>query len=194
MIQKTNSSRLNSDLQMTNIKRNFKTVTIECKPSKIDGVGVFAVKQIRKGQTISEGVNEEDYSDLVPWQKIKSLDDDVKKKINDFCLGTPEGFLPPEDNDFNKLSIEWYINHSCNGNIGFNENGEFVAIMDVEKGEELTYDYGLAESNPKFLMKCKCGKSNCRHLITGNDWKNPEFRGKNLNHMLPKLRMEKNLL
>jgi uncharacterized protein len=171
---------------MTN-KNSFKTVIIECRLSKIDGVGVFAVRQINKGQTIAEGVSEKDYNDLVSWQKIKSLDDDIKKKINDFCLGTPEGFFPPEDNDFNKLSIEWHINHSCNGNVGFNENGDFVGIRDIEKGEELTYDYGLAESNPKFSMKCKCGESNCRHLITGNDWKDPEFRKKNLNHMLPKL-------
>ena len=193
-MQKTNSSRLNPDLQMTNIKSSFKTVIIECRPSKIDGVGVFAVRQISKGQTIAEGVNKKDYDDLVPWEKIKSLDQDIKKKINDFCLGTPEGFLPPEDNDFNKLSIEWYMNHSCNGNVGFNKNGEFAAARDIEKGEELTYDYGLAESNPKFSMKCKCESSNCRHLITGNDWKDPAFRKKNLNHMLPKLRVKQNNL
>jgi SET domain-containing protein len=173
---------------MTNIKSSFKTVIIECRPSKIDGVGVFAVRKISKGQTIAEGVNKKDYDDLVPWKKIKSLDQDIKKKINDFCLGTPEGFLPPEDNDFNKLSIEWYMNHSCNGNIGFNANGDFVAIKDIKKDEELTYDYALAESNQKFSMKCNCGSSNCRHLITGNDWKDSEFRKKNLNHMLPKLR------
>jgi len=177
---------------MISIKGNFKKVIIECRPSRIDGVGVFAVRQISKGQIIAEGVNEKDYHDLVPWQKIKFLDDDIKKKINDFCLGTPEGFFPPEDNDFNKLSIEWHMNHSCNGNVGFNENSDFVVIRDIEKGEELTYDYGLAESNPKFSMKCKCGKSNCRHLITGNDWKDSGFSKKNLDHMLPKLRMKKN--
>ena len=142
---------------------------------------------------IADGIHKSDYDVLVTWKTLESLDldDDIKKKINDFCIGTPEGFLSPEDNDFNKLSIEWYMNHSCNGNVGFNENGEFVAIRNIEKREEITYDYSLAESNPKFSMVCKCGSSNCRRLVTGNDWKNSEFRKKNLNHMLPKLRSGK---
>lgn len=175
---------------MFDIESNFKTIIIECKSSKIDGVGVFAVRLISKGQIIAEGVSEKDYDDLVPWETTESFNEDIKKKINDFCLGTPEGFFPPEDNDFNKLSVEWYINHSCDGNVGFNENGDFVAIRNIEKGEELTYDYGLAESNPKFLMQCKCQSSQCRNMVTGNDWKDPEFRKRNLNHMLPKLRMK----
>jgi hypothetical protein len=42
---------------------------------------------------------------------------------------------------------------------------------DVTKGEELSYDYGLIESNPKYKMYCKCNKIHCRKIITGNDWK-----------------------
>jgi SET domain-containing protein len=167
---------------------NFKTILIECQPSEIDGVGVFAVRLITKGQIIAEGINAKDYEKLVPWEKIKSVELDIKKKIKDFCIGTPEGFIPPEDFDFNKMTVEWYFNHSCSGNVGFNENGDFVTIRNIKVGEELTYDYGLAESNPEFSMQCNCGSTNCRHLITGNDWKYPEFRETNLNHMLPKLR------
>ncbi len=106
----------------------------------------------------------------------------------DFCIGTPEGFIPPENLDFNRLSIEWYLNHSCEGNCGFNDNGDFVAIREIESGEELTYDYGLAESNPNFRMMCACGSKSCRKLITGNDWKDEEFQAKNQDHMLPRLR------
>ena len=35
--------------------------------------------------------------------------------------------------------------------------------------DNCVYDYGLAESNPHFIMDCKCGNSNCRKTITGND-------------------------
>jgi hypothetical protein len=170
--------------------KNFREVLIELRHSKINGVGVFAVSDIKKGCVFAEGLNINGYNRLVPWESIESLDESIKKKITDFCIGTPEGFIPPKDFDFNKLTIEWYMNHSCNGNVGFNENGDFEAIIDIEKGTELTYDYGLAESNPKFkITSCNCKSSNCRHLITGNDWKNPDFRNKNLNHMLPKLRV-----
>ena len=106
----------------------------------------------------------------------------------DFCIGTPEGFIPPENMDFENMPVEWYMNHSCDGNIGFNDNGDFIALRDIKKGEELSYDYGLAESNPRFKMACTCGSKKCRKLVTGNDWKNLKFRKTHLNYMLPRLR------
>ncbi|SRR5712692_8065469 len=165
---------------------------IELKPSKIDGIGVFAVPAIKKDQKVADGIYEEDYESLIPWNQFGSFDEEIQKKIMDFCVGTPEGFIPPEDMDLNKLSVEWYFNHSCGGNLGFNENGDFVAHQDIKKGEELTYDYGLAESNPKFRMVCKCASKNCRGIVTGNDWKDQEFRKKNLDYMLPTLRKRGN--
>jgi SET domain-containing protein len=169
-------------------KKIFKEVLIELATSKIHGIGVFAARKIKKRQFIAEGIHKEDYKDLVSWEEVKYANKDIKKKILDFCIGSPKGFVSPEDNDFNKLCIEWYFNHSCNGNVGFNKNGDFIAIRNIRKGEELTYDYGLAESNPKFKMKCNCSNSNCRKIITGNDWKNLEFRKNNLMSMLPALR------
>jgi uncharacterized protein len=171
------------------LEGTFKAILIECRPSAINGVGVFAVRSLTKGQIIAEGINAADYERLVPWGKIKEIEADIKKKINDFCIGTPDGFIPPEDFDFGKMTVEWYFNHSCNGNVGFNENGDFITLKDIEVSEELTYDYGLAESNPEFSMQCNCRSIKCRHLITGNDWENIEFRKTNLNHMLPRLRV-----
>jgi hypothetical protein len=165
-----------------------KKVLFEIRPSTIDGVGVFATRNIAKYSVIAEGVHANDYSYLILWDEFKNMDPLTKKKILDFCIGSPEGFIPPENNDFNKLSIEWYFNHSCNGNIGFNENGDFLAIRKIIADEEIAYDYGLAESNPRFIMKCKCGSNNCRCTITGNDWKDQKFRKKNIKIMLPRLR------
>jgi uncharacterized protein len=80
------------------------------------------------------------------------------------------------------------MNRSCNGNVGFDENGDFVARRGITKGEELAYDYALAESNPIFRMRCKCGNPKCRAIISGNDWKDPQFRSENAPYMLPRLR------
>jgi hypothetical protein len=163
-------------------------VLIELKSSRIDGVGVFAVAALGEDQRIAEGVHDADYRRLVSWDYFAKYDSDVQSKIEAFCIGTPDGFIPPDKLDFNRLSIEWYLNHSCEGNVGFNEDGDFVARRPISKGDELTYDYGLAESNPRFRMDCKCGSSNCRGVITGNDWKDPLFREQNLDYMLPRLR------
>lgn len=148
-------------------------ILIELKPSRIDkgGVGVFAVVNIKKKEKVAQGISNEEFSDVISWEKFIDFSKEIQKKIMSFCVGTPEGFVPPDDFDFNKLTIEWYFNHSCNGNLGFDKNGDFVALKDIKKGEELSYDYGLIESNPKFKMRCKCNSNDCRKIITGNDWK-----------------------
>lgn len=167
---------------------NFEETVLELKPSTIDGIGIFAARDILRGEVIAEGIHESDYKCIIPWKNIKNLDLDTKNRIYSYCIGTPEGFFPPPNNSFNELSIEWYMNHSCRGNIGFDENGDFITIRNVKKGDELTYDYALAESNPDFEMKCLCNSPNCRKRITGNDWMAEEFRKRNLNYMLPNLR------
>jgi SET domain-containing protein len=146
---------------------------IELKPSRIDkaGVGVFAVVSIKKGEKVADGIPMEDFSELISWKKFLCFSKEIKEKIMNFCVGTAEGFVPPKEMDFNKLSVEWYFNHSCDGNLGFDRKGDFIAIKNIKNGEELTYDYGLVESNAKFMMICNCKSKQCRTFITGNDWK-----------------------
>jgi uncharacterized protein len=164
-------------------------VIIELRPSTIQGVGVFAVTHLTKGRKVADGLSEEDYQYLVLWEDFQGFEKELQEKIKHFCVGTPEGFIPPDNFDFNKLSVEWYLNHSCMGNCGFNDDGDFVAITDVRRGTELTYDYGLVESNPNFLMRCACPSNNCRKVITGNDWRDEEFQRRNREFMLPRLRL-----
>lgn len=151
----------------------YPKLLIELKRSRIDkdGIGVFAVVEIKKGEIVANGIPVEDFSKTVPWEDFKHLSVEVQEKVKSFCVGTLNGFVPPENMDFNKLSIEWYFNHACNGNLGFGENGNLIAIKNIKKGEELTYDYGLVESYPYFIMRCECKARKCRKLITGNDWK-----------------------
>jgi hypothetical protein len=163
-------------------------VLIELRPSSLEGVGVFAATGVKINQRVASGIAASDYRRLIPWASFDSYDAGVREKIMAFCIGTPDGFIPPDKLDFNRLSIEWYLNHSCNGNVGFNEDGDFVARRLVRKGDELTYDYGLAESNPRFRMECRCEAEVCRRVITGNDWKDPRFQEENLAYMLPRLR------
>lgn len=166
------------------------SVRLELRPSQIDigGVGVFAVRPILQGEKVADGVADEDFEGLVPWEKFLHYDGDLQRKIMAFCIGTPEGFVPPPDFDFNKLSIDWYFNHSCEGNCGFDNRGDFVAIRGIRRSEELSYDYALIESNPNFSMKCSCGSKDCRRIVTGNDWKNEDFASKHRHHMHPRLR------
>jgi len=171
----------------------FQSINIELRPSPISGIGLFALKKFVEREVIAEGIHLSDIESIVLWSQIKGIDTIIEKKIKDFCVGTPEGFYPPEGLDFNNLTADWYMNHSCNGNVGFNEVGDFIALRNIEEGEELSYDYALAESNPQFTMQCTCKNVNCRKRITGNDWKNKEIIQHKINYMLPALREEQKL-
>jgi len=161
-------------------------VSLELKPSKIHkgGIGAFAVVNFKKGQKVAGGISRKDYEDIIPWEHFRTYSMDIQKKIIDFCIGTQKGFIPPEGLDFNNLSVEWCFNHSCDGNLGFDDNGDFVARRNIKKGEEISFDYGLADSNPNYKLNCECKSKNCRKVITGNDWKNPAYRKKQLKYML----------
>jgi hypothetical protein len=56
-----------------------------------------------------------------------------------------------------------------------------VAMRTINPGEEVTYDYAMvmhsnAKSTSFFTMECRCGQSNCRKVVTENDWRIPELQ------------------
>ncbi len=62
-----------------------------------------------------------------------------------------------------------FINHSCEPNIGFSGAGIFVAMRDIRKGEELTYDYSICDIDNDYIIDCFCGTKSCRSRISGQD-------------------------
>ncbi|RLE47727.1 SET domain-containing protein, partial [Candidatus Woesearchaeota archaeon] len=66
-----------------------------------------------------------------------------------------------------------WINHSCNPNcetININGHIWIVALRDIRKGEELSYDYGYSlddfEEHP-----CHCGSKNCVGYIVAEKYR-----------------------
>lgn len=58
-----------------------------------------------------------------------------------------------------------YLNHSCDPNCGIKKKFKVVAMRDIAKGEEITWDYEMTEKSTWWLMKCKCGSPLCRKRI-----------------------------
>ncbi|QKX06466.1 SET domain-containing protein-lysine N-methyltransferase [Aquimarina sp. TRL1] len=66
------------------------------------------------------------------------------------------------------------VNHSCNPNCGIKVNPtgahNIVAMRDILKGEEITFDYAMRNYTVQYFPSlCKCGAEQCRGKITG--WK-----------------------
>jgi hypothetical protein len=160
---------------------------IQLKPStRIQGeIGVFAIRNLKMSTIVGDTkwLNEDC---LYTWEQYRKLDRKTREVIARFCIHTEQGFHGPSN--LNYFSIPWYINHSCEGNIGFDDAGNFVTIKYVRAGEELCYDYSFTGTRPINMSKCLCGLEKCRKKITGEEWRDPDYRKKNFRHFTPELK------
>jgi len=75
-----------------------------------------------------------------------------------------------------------FSNHSCEPNIGVQGQIVFVAMQDIEAGEELTHDWATTDDDA-YRMECRCGTSSCRKIITGQDWRRKDLQEKYKRYM-----------
>jgi SET domain-containing protein len=130
------------------------------KKSSIEGTGVFASKNLKKGEKISVMRGEE-----VAYTKLKNRYARGKEKIcNPLQIG--------EKTYIDLAEPYVYINHSCTPNCGMRKKGELFALRNIRKGQELTYDYSTTEwTYEKFgkykdwAMECNCSSKKCRGTL-----------------------------
>jgi hypothetical protein len=149
----------------------------------IAGRSWFAGEDIKAGELIwwpDEELNEKYTADypadwvLSTWSEEKQ---GIAYEVSPGVMNAPRIDLDWEKDIPKELMEDFYINHSCNASVWFHATeNKFLARRDIKEGEEITYDYGTTECNPKWGMDCLCGLPCCRGRITGDDWKNAEFR------------------
>ncbi len=114
------------------------------------GLGVFAARDFVKGELVVRATGE-----VLSYQTRHSIQIDWDRHLE------PD---PPAR----------YLNHSCEPNIGIQTNElelpDFVAMRDIERGEECRWDYAMSEwkhhqrADPalEFDLTCHCGSKYCR--------------------------------
>ena len=137
------------------------------KKSIIDNKGLYANKDIKDRTKIIE------YKGKIITNKEveKNSKFDNEKAIYLFNLNKKYDL----DGDF-KFNTARLINHSCNPNCEVSGSGLKIwiyAIKDIEKGEELSYDYGFSYDENYKDFPCKCGAKNCVGYIVreGSRWR-----------------------
>jgi SET domain-containing protein len=106
-------------------------------PSKISGVGVFAICNIKKGANIFPDIDDE-----IIWineAKIKSFRGEIRRLYDDYCVRKNRQYGAPIS--FNCINVSWYLNHSAKPNTIVDERYRVIACQNIRKGEELTLDY-----------------------------------------------------
>ena len=60
------------------------------------------------------------------------------------------------------------LNHSFSPNL-YLQGRQFFALREIEKGEELTYDYGFSFDSDYKNYPCRCGSKNCVGYIVRSE-------------------------
>jgi SET domain-containing protein len=111
------------------------------RPSPIQGIGVFAIKDILKGQRQLFSNDTSEWISI-PKEEINQLPEHSKFLVENHCLYDNENYYVPEYG-FKMIDPVIYLNHSDSPNIqSINEGEDFVALRDIKAGEELLVDYG----------------------------------------------------
>jgi hypothetical protein len=121
------------------------------RPSMIDkhGVGVFAIRRIRKGMPLFLG--DVDEMHWLEKSKLPRRPKGLRGLYDDFAVirtsresGTRYGC----PTNFNRLTVSWYLNHSRTPNVKCDSNLNFFSLRDIGPGEELTVDYSTYSEPP----------------------------------------------
>ena len=135
-------------------------VGVECAAK--GGRAVIASRRLAKDSVLAVWGG-----DVIRLEELKRRPFDVRRltlQIDEdaFLVSTTEG---PAD----------WVNHSCEPNAGLRGQVTLVAMRTIERGEEICFDYSMADGCDYDEFTCHCGVPSCRGLISGEDWKRPEL-------------------
>jgi hypothetical protein len=147
---------------------SYLSAKVAVQASPIHGRGLFAVEPIAQREIVA-----------IKGGYIFTRDtlQEVAPVLGPADIPIADGFfigpLHPEEREGGML----FTNHSCNPNIGVQGQIVFVALRDIRAGEELTHDWAMTDDDT-YEMVCNCGASNCRGIITGQDWRRQDLQEK----------------
>ncbi len=142
---------------------------------KPDGqMGIFAREPIAKDEIVAVWGGE--VLTLPQVQALPEQDQHYVMQIEeDFYLG---GSTHDDTN---------YFNHSCNPNVGLSGQMVLVALREIFVGQEICFDYAMSDGSPYDEFECHCGAPNCRKIVRGTDWQNPELWERYKGNFIPYL-------
>src|SRR5215471_2165886 len=116
---------------------------VALRPSPIEGVGVFALRDIPKGcrDMFSKPSPDEKWI-TISRDEVSALPTHAQWFIANYCLFDEKNYFVPADG-FKKIDLSLFLNYSDTANVlPINEGECFETLRDIKAGEELVIDYG----------------------------------------------------
>jgi hypothetical protein len=138
------------------------------RESPIHGRGLFAREPIARGEIVA--IKGGYVFDAATRRA-------VERELGPAEIAVADGFFIgprlPDEREGGMI----FSNHSCDPTIGVQGQIVFVALREVDAGEELTHDWATTDDDDG-EMTCRCGAAACRGTVTGQDWRRPDLQEK----------------
>ncbi|MFA5774172.1 MAG: SET domain-containing protein-lysine N-methyltransferase [Ilumatobacteraceae bacterium] len=138
---------------------NFLTPLAETRLVDSKGYGSFATQIITKGTIVATfgglAANRRELATYPDERQRRSMQIDF-----DLYLVGPITREPGDS-----------INHSCAPNCGMRNATQLVAMNDIDKGTEITFDYAMSDTSTYDQFVCSCAAPHCRGSVSGEDWR-----------------------
>lgn len=134
------------------------------KGNSIAGYGIYASRDINKGEIIFKG---EGRSQRIITKRFveKNWNEDEKLHFRRYAYAISDEVFILWDEDPSEWAPQ---NHSCDPNTRF-DGLNVLAIKDIYKGAELTLDYADFLDTHMEPFDCQCGAASCRGTIFGKN-------------------------
>ncbi len=123
------------------------------------GYGVFATETIAEGTIVY--VKDSLELTITPTDYLMNTPE-MQAMIDKYC------YIDEKGNHIVSWDFAKYVNHCCNCNTISTGYGFEIAIRDIQKGEQITDEYGIF--NIEEAMELVCGEPNCRKRIHPDDF------------------------
>jgi hypothetical protein len=120
---------------------------VALRPSPVEGIGVFAVRDIPRGcRTMFGTPDSADDWERLPRTDVEALPPHARFLVETYCLYDEEHYFVPSAG-FKRMDLSLFLNHSDTPNVvSIDEGDYFEAVRPIAAGEELFIDYGTIVS------------------------------------------------
>jgi hypothetical protein len=131
------------------ILKNLGNTYCRLKTSKIEGIGVFAIREI------PEGVDPFKNLKKTKWLKFHmaeliNLENETLEMVDSFFVINNNGIVWIPDCGINGMDISFFLNDSKKPNLKTTHDGAFfLTLRKIKKGEELTVAYSTYDEKYK---------------------------------------------
>ena len=122
------------------ILERIKNTYCKLKASSIQGVGVFAVRDIPENINPFSGLPEQKWLRF-SMDELGEIDQNIMEMIDDFFVVEKDNTVNIPEYGLNGMDMSFFVNHSDTPNLETREGRYFFTARKITKGEELTVGY-----------------------------------------------------